>query len=368
MALDDFIAARKAHMVATEPAWSSAQFDAMVRAAEATRGHRRRRRVVGGVAVALAAVGLLAIAPRLRTEPQIAAPSIAGLGEAASPRNVEISSAVEAKPGLRLEAVVARVEPLSEDAKVRTHAADQAVRWTLDRGKVRFIAKAGVVDAGHAEVRFAGAVVVERTRAGYAVAAERSGVTVVRRGTEQRVAKGTVMKWTDGRQSKGRVPAVAEPSPKMPSDVTVGAWRSLALAGEAASACDALEDSQMPSDVEALMLAADTCRKARRPKAAVPFLQRVVDKHESSAMAPLAAFTLGRLYREKLRAPSSAARLFSTARSLDPDGPLADNAWAKEAEAWAAAGRSAKAQARAAAYLHALPSGRHRDVMQTLVE
>ena len=79
-----------------------------------------------------------------------------------------------------------------------------------------------------------------------------------------------------------------------------------------------------------------------------------------SARAPLAAFTLGRLLLENLRQPADAARAFELARSLaGGSGALAEDALAREVEAWRAAGDANKATARAQRYQALYPNGTH---------
>ena len=84
---------------------------------------------------------------------------------------------------------------------------------------------------------------------------------------------------------------------------TAPAWKQLAEAGqypEAFQALDALPVSGVRDDVDELLLAADTARLSGHPAAALPFLERVEHDHAGDARAPLAAFTLGRLYLNDL--------------------------------------------------------------------
>jgi transmembrane sensor len=86
-------------------------------------------------------------------------------------------------------------------------------------------------------------------------------------------------------------------------------------------------------EVAELLRAADTARREGRPEGALLPLRRIVDEHGDDARAPLAAFTLGRLYFDELRRPAEAANAFARARSLAPDGPLAADARARETQA-----------------------------------
>ena len=71
----------------------------------------------------------------------------------------------------------------------------------------------------------------------------------------------------------------------------------------------------------------------------------------------MAAFTLGRLKLEELGKPSEAARAFEEARRLAPKGPLAEDALAREVEAWVKAGEADKASAAATEYKKRYPRG-----------
>jgi ferric-dicitrate binding protein FerR (iron transport regulator) len=86
-------------------------------------------------------------------------------------------------------------------------------------------------------------------------------------------------------------------------------------------------------EVALLFAAADAARVAGRPADALAPLSRVIDAHARDPRAPLAAFTLGRLYLDELDRPRDAAAAFARARSLDPAGPLAADARVREAEA-----------------------------------
>ncbi|MEO7092617.1 MAG: hypothetical protein ABI175_05150, partial [Polyangiales bacterium] len=73
--------------------------------------------------------------------------------------------------------------------------------------------------------------------------------------------------------------------------------------------------------------------------------------------APLAAFTLGRVLLEELGQPGQAAEAFAKARALGGAGPLAEDALAREVEAWWRAGATDKAHERAEEYVKVYPKG-----------
>jgi transmembrane sensor len=111
---------------------------------------------------------------------------------------------------------------------------------------------------------------------------------------------------------------------------------------------------------EELMLAADAARFSGDAPAAVPYLERVAANHAKDARAPLAAFTLGRIYLFELDQPRKAREAFALTRRLSSQGELAEDALAREVEAAARAGAHHEAQALAHEYLSRYPQGRRR--------
>lgn len=159
-------------------------------------------------------------------------------------------------------------------------------------------------------------------------------------------------------------PANADtPTPPAPAPRATKAdtrWLELADAGEHDEAWAALGGGFVDrKDPKALMAAADVARLTQHPKAAVGWLDVVIDDHARSPLAPLAAFTKGRLLLERLGDPAGAAEAFATAGSLAPEGPLAEDALARAVEALAKAGKDARARAQAERYVERYPDG-HR--------
>jgi transmembrane sensor len=107
-----------------------------------------------------------------------------------------------------------------------------------------------------------------------------------------------------------------------------------------------------------LMLAADVARLSRHAAKAVAPLRKLMANHPGDPRAPLAAFTLGRVYLDQLGQPREAAAAFARAQALDPGGQLAEDGLAREVEAWSRAGEPQRAQERANAYLKRYPAGR----------
>jgi transmembrane sensor len=135
------------------------------------------------------------------------------------------------------------------------------------------------------------------------------------------------------------------------------AWRALAERGRFDEAYGAL-DGAVPDEPQALLLAADVARRSHHHAEAVPYLRRLLERHPRDPRAPLAAFTLGLVSLEHLGDPRAAARAFADARRLDPAGDLAEDALAREVEAWRRAGDGARAAARAREYVARHPAGR----------
>lgn len=136
-------------------------------------------------------------------------------------------------------------------------------------------------------------------------------------------------------------------------------WRSLCQSGDYDAAYRMLESGVVvDNDPAALMDAADAARLSNHPEASVAYLRRVLRDHARSPVAPLAGFTLGRVLLERLGQPSEAAEAFAFARSIAPQGSLAQDALAREVEAWSKAGNSHEAYERAQLYVQLYPSGR----------
>jgi hypothetical protein len=118
------------------------------------------------------------------------------------------------------------------------------------------------------------------------------------------------------------------------------------------------EARRSPPGADEILRQMDLARSGGRPKRAVALLQAFLRHHAADARAPLVAFTLGRLQLTELHRPHSAALSFERARTLAPAGILAEDAVAREVEAWAVAGEEARARTRAREYLDHYPSGR----------
>jgi transmembrane sensor len=142
-------------------------------------------------------------------------------------------------------------------------------------------------------------------------------------------------------------------------------WRSLSQSGDFDAAFASLQRAPVvQNDPAELMDAADAARNSGHPSEAVSYLERVVEGHRKSPVAPLAAFTLGREYLDRLGQPHKAAEAFELARKLAPAGSLAQDALAREVEALSKGGNAEKAYLRAREYLQAYPNGRRLRAVQ----
>ncbi len=116
--------------------------------------------------------------------------------------------------------------------------------------------------------------------------------------------------------------------------------------------------AESQTGAEALFANADKARKEGRPDQAVGYLKAITDRHAGDPRAPLAAFTRGRVLLESLGRPREAAQAFAQARSLSGRrSALAEDALAREVEAYAAAGESGLARDRAELYQRNYPKG-----------
>jgi hypothetical protein len=175
------------------------------------------------------------------------------------------------------------------------------------------------------------------------------------------------------------LPAVPVPAPAPPSGMSPGdgrvvtdhvrseqpvppaprTWRAAAGDGDYTAAWDALASAQAAlTRMDDLLLAGDVARLSGHADAAVALLMRAVALHAGDPRAPLAAFTLGRVQLEQLGAPREAALAFARALELAPRGPLAEDALAREVEAWSRSGETDTARTRARDYVQRYPDGR----------
>jgi transmembrane sensor len=138
-------------------------------------------------------------------------------------------------------------------------------------------------------------------------------------------------------------------------------------AGSAQILPDARGASQsMSQSAQELLTAADAARASGHPEQGAELLNRILHEHASDPRAPLAALTLGRLLLNDLGRPREAAAAFREVQRRAPQGPFAEDALAREIEAWVQAGDLAQARALASSYVERYPSGRHLRRVRTV--
>jgi transmembrane sensor len=137
-------------------------------------------------------------------------------------------------------------------------------------------------------------------------------------------------------------------------------WRALANHGKFAAAYRLLHDKAKPAtpaSLDELLLAADVARKSGHAVDSAPYLERALALHASDARSAVVAFTLGRVRLADLDDPAGAAVAFARARAAAPQGPLAEDALAREVEARFQSGDKLRAHALAEEYVKTWPLG-----------
>lgn len=121
-----------------------------------------------------------------------------------------------------------------------------------------------------------------------------------------------------------------------------------------------------PPTVDEYLVAADNARLAGRSSEAASLLRRALALELDPPREAIAAFTLGRVLIDELDDPVAAASEFARVRKVAPNGLLAEDALAREVEAWAKAGRPQRARTRAELYISRYPSGRRTRAVRQL--
>ena len=267
--------------------------------------------------------------------------------------------------------------PLSEDAALEvTRTSAELVSSELVRGAYRFdvvhnAARTFRVRAGAVQVDVLGTqFAMTRTQDEHVRVEVTSGrVRVLSDGQQAELGAGEIgvfprpASTTMTRALADDAGSADEVAPTTPVHAPVAAtvnrgWVHLAQAGDYDAAYVALKQTKEAAHgpVE-LMLAADAARLSHHPQEALGSLGAVMEKYPRDPRAPLAAFTLGRVLLDDLGRPADAGAAFARARSLAPTGPIAEDALAREVEAWSRSGDPVRAQTRAEEYLARYPNG-----------
>jgi transmembrane sensor len=232
--------------------------------------------------------------------------------------------------------------------------APQRALVRLERGRARFeVARRPErtfrVRAGSVTVSVIGTVFdVE-------VVADRIGVTVEQGAVE--VAWGVGQKRLVAGEQGWFPPLVLSGSDAAPANgapAATGAPASVVERSEPAVAVQA-----GPTSARELLAESDAARTRGEPARGAELLRRILREYPDDARAPLAAFTLGRLLLNELGKPREAALAFHELQRRAPRGKFAEDALAREVEAWKQASEPARARGAAEAYLERYPAGRH---------
>ncbi|MDF2696317.1 MAG: hypothetical protein K0S65_4700 [Labilithrix sp.] len=346
--------------------WTPERESRVLEALHGRRIRRARLRTIGAVVLSGAAVAAAVVSIRAALGPGDGAKPVAMLAPAPP-----ASASVPERRVVLADGSVA--EPL--DDRTRLRVVEDARMMTvvdLEAGAARFDVKPNFsrpfrVRAGPVTVEVLGTAFTVSREGGKITTTVEHGHVRVERGDE-RVDLHAGNTFTLAEASE---PPAAPPAPAMPSGsarstpVTaappspVESWATLAREGEFDRAYEVMRKTPGPhrEDPGELLLEADVARLSGHHGEAIAPLQRIVDGHPRDARAPLAAFTLGRVLLEEVGRPNDAADAFARARALAPDGPLAEDALAREVEAWWRFGDTDRAHARAVEYVRLHPSG-----------
>ncbi|WP_437634529.1 tetratricopeptide repeat protein [Sorangium sp. So ce854] len=168
--------------------------------------------------------------------------------------------------------------------------------------------------------------------------------------------------------ASAEAPPVAAPQPPPPD------WRARYNAGNVAEALQSLQ--QQSGGVDGAIASAKTARelmdlsdllrtKGGDRSAAMRAFARVVEGFPTDANAPIAAYKLGDMYAS-MGDQALAARYYEQARSLSPEGNLAEDSFCKRIRAEVVAGNKDEASAMAREYVAKYPDGRCEDVQRLI--
>jgi transmembrane sensor len=383
------------------PTWSEARSERLYAALGQLRRRRRARNAALGTGLVLVACGfgyarfaapdglnlgagrsqgvaLESIDPRLDS-PLTAAAANGSVKAPAAGRQLHARQKVQLADGSRVHVVSA-----DGALSIERNEHDQ-IGLRLAAGIARFdvvpnTQRQFVVSAGSVEVGVLGTVFEVERAAGRVRVAVSEGKVRVRSGAGIALVQAGQSTWfeddaptagaadvsTNGnafvaakaRAARSRHAGLREESPR-------AAWRSLGQSGDYEGAYRLLaQGTTVDDDSEALLDAADAARLSGHPESAVVYLRKVLRDHRTAPVAPLAAFTLGRVLLERLGQPSEAAEAFALARTIAPRGSLAQDALAREVEAWSKAGHPHEAYERAHQYVDSYPEGRRLHAVQ----
>lgn len=234
----------------------------------------------------------------------------------------------------------------------------ERVRLRLDRGSARFEVtprprRSFTVRAGEVTVSVVG------TTFAVEVVADRVGVSVEHGAVE--------VDWGVGRKRLGAgesgwfPPLVLSESSASEPDERLGD-----RAAKPAPSARSNGPSHGPLSAQQLLAEVDAARSRGQRERAVELLNEILREHPLDPRAPLAAFTLGRMLLNELGRPREAAAAFHEVRRRAPASQFAEDALAREAEAWSRASEPERARSLASLYLERYPAGRHAGRLKAL--
>jgi len=164
------------------------------------------------------------------------------------------------------------------------------------------------------------------------------------------------------------------PSEQPPTVIAAPDWRARYNAGDETAALELLRQQGGGIDgaigsartAKELMDLSDLLRgKGGDQAAAIRALTRVVDAFPSDANAQIAAYTLGNMYA-RVGDQAQAAKYWERARSISPEGTLAEDSLCKRIGAEVGAGHKDEANRMAQEYVSKYPDGRCEAVQSIL--
>jgi transmembrane sensor len=370
--VDDFDALRQVARVRERvvPELAHGDVERLVAVAASRRERRRIRRSLGlGLAIGAVSASVLWLVVRVAWLGSGSATAPASAKVVASAQVVATAAPVAASPAgpnaartwaLSDQSRATALDPAT-DVVVEEDAPRQA-QVRLERGRARFEVKRRSertfrVRAGNVTVNVIGTVFAVE------IIADRIGVSVEQGAVE--------VDWGVGKErlvagEQGWFPPLvlgggdsAEPANGEPA-ATAGP----AVAPERAEGASASQAG--PASARELLAESDAARARGETERGAELLRRVLREHPNDARAPLAAFTLGRLLLNELKRPREAAAAFHEVQVRAPRGQFAEDALAREVEAWKQASDPVRARALAQKYVERYPAGRHLSRVKAL--
>jgi transmembrane sensor len=343
-----------------EPQLTDGDVERLVRGARQRRERTRVQRSLGlGLGIGAASVAALSLFLRL---PQREAASTVSsrapvLTSAADPSRASLahepkatlladaSRALALEPGTRLA--------VEEDGPAR-------VRLRLDRGRARFevtrrAERSFEVRAGEVVVKVVGTVFdVE-------LVADRVGVSVERGAVE--------VNWGRGQKrlsagERGWFPPLVLSENAGPAEPPASARAGSGGKAQVTPPASATPPAEL--DAQELFAEVDASRARGNPARAAELLRQLLRDYPNDPRAALAAFTLGRVLLNDLASPREAAAAFRQVREKAPASQFAEDALAREIEAWNRASEPDRARSLATTYLERYPAGRHAQRVRML--